>query len=275
MTSLRQLSLSLKSRCVSNGEIIMKKGDLATEMYILFSGKAGVYINSRGSIEEQINRSTLDMKRVAEIVPGSVFGNVALEKGHKRNASVFAEGETVILCLGVEDHYFYISRTKNAQNTQYMHFLHKCPFFMDLEIVNWHKICGCFFSHSVEKGVHVASEGEPGKAIFIVYQGSLRVDAIVDIDTVNKYPITKDQWEATTVTKKYQYYLGNVQPGILYIYIYIFIYIGEFIGHREIIEDKLYHYNLTADQEKTIILVINADDLLTSNREYFVYSFSF
>lgn len=65
----------------------MHKGDEATCMYILYSGKVGIFVDNECTI------------KVAEVVPNQVFGEKALENNNKRGASVKALMECKLLCL--------------------------------------------------------------------------------------------------------------------------------------------------------------------------------
>ena len=59
-------------------EIIITKGEEANEMFILYSGEVGVYINDDHT------------KCVAILNENKVFGEAALEKDDKRNATIIA-----------------------------------------------------------------------------------------------------------------------------------------------------------------------------------------
>ncbi len=72
---------------VDNLPIVMNKGDEADCMYILYSGKVGIFVDNECTI------------KVAEVVPNQVFGEKALESNNKRGASVKALMECKLLCL--------------------------------------------------------------------------------------------------------------------------------------------------------------------------------
>jgi CRP-like cAMP-binding protein len=66
------------------GDSLFKQGDEGDAMYLIDSGKLGVFINSEGQSEP---------KRIAEIKDGDIVGEMALISGAPRSATVTAESE--------------------------------------------------------------------------------------------------------------------------------------------------------------------------------------
>eukprot|EP01043_Picozoa_sp_COSAG02_P037660 COSAG02_NODE_2843_length_7905_cov_95.905842_6_plen_687_part_01 len=80
---LKELSLELQPRRVAVGEVIIRRGDVGTEMYFL----------TRGEVEVLIS---LDGKAVATLETGASFGETALMSEERRNAYVRAGPSGVV-----------------------------------------------------------------------------------------------------------------------------------------------------------------------------------
>jgi CRP-like cAMP-binding protein len=68
--------------------LIIQKGDEATEMFILYSGEVGVYIDDRHTT-----------KCVAVLNENKVFGETALIKNDKRSATIKAHTVVKVMVL--------------------------------------------------------------------------------------------------------------------------------------------------------------------------------
>lgn len=63
------------------GEVVIEEGEDDTWLYFLIRGKLAVYSGSRYNA----------MRRIADILPGEVFGDLAVLLGHRRTATVIAD----------------------------------------------------------------------------------------------------------------------------------------------------------------------------------------
>ncbi|MEA1962453.1 MAG: DUF2225 domain-containing protein [Bacillota bacterium] len=70
-------------------EVIFDEGDAGEEMFILLTGRVGVYRHSVDGHEVQL----------AELTPGSFFGEMSLLEKQPRNATVKALDETIVVTL--------------------------------------------------------------------------------------------------------------------------------------------------------------------------------
>ncbi|MEE2756245.1 MAG: cyclic nucleotide-binding domain-containing protein [Myxococcota bacterium] len=75
-----------RRRELSGGDVLIAEGTLATKLFIVVSGQAGVYRSLAG-------RSEL----IATLKPGATVGEVGIVDRAPRSAKVVAEGNTVIL----------------------------------------------------------------------------------------------------------------------------------------------------------------------------------
>ncbi|NLO90774.1 MAG: cyclic nucleotide-binding domain-containing protein [Elusimicrobia bacterium] len=74
------------------GTEIVSEGDSDLDFYVLYSGKAGVWVSKNRAIPEQI----------AELAPGDFFGEIGFLMGTPRTASVRTSEETVVFRFEVD-----------------------------------------------------------------------------------------------------------------------------------------------------------------------------
>jgi small-conductance mechanosensitive channel/CRP-like cAMP-binding protein len=88
-TELEKLSRSAEAHLYAEGEVIVRKGDTADDMYIVRSGKVAVLMaNGNGQKRE-----------VAALGAGKFFGEMALMTGEPRNADVVAKTDADLLVI--------------------------------------------------------------------------------------------------------------------------------------------------------------------------------
>jgi CRP-like cAMP-binding protein/uncharacterized protein (DUF2225 family) len=89
MNSIEQLLKIAKVRQFDPNETITEEGEFSDNMFIILKGEAGVYKNYGLGNE----------KRLDLLKTGAFFGELSLFLGIKRNATVIAESETVVLII--------------------------------------------------------------------------------------------------------------------------------------------------------------------------------
>jgi hypothetical protein len=76
---------------VETGRRLFSTGDPSTEIFFLFSGEIGIYLEGEGGIE-----------RVGQVRPGEMFGEVAYLLKEPRGAAVTAEKDSLLLEISPE-----------------------------------------------------------------------------------------------------------------------------------------------------------------------------
>lgn len=80
---------NLQERKYLKGETIFAENDIGRALFIVFSGKVGLYKRDKGG----------ESKLVSEVNPGEFFGEMALLEEMPRTATAVALEETVVLML--------------------------------------------------------------------------------------------------------------------------------------------------------------------------------
>jgi CRP-like cAMP-binding protein len=79
-------------RPIQEETVLFEKGDTGTEMYVVLTGRIGIY-----------DKSTSGKPDIAELGPGDIFGEMAMfDKSHKRSASAIAREFSQVLALSEE-----------------------------------------------------------------------------------------------------------------------------------------------------------------------------
>lgn len=88
--SLRSLAAQCRRTRYTSEEIIVRRGDSSTEMYLVESGRVRIEVRGEGPDQEQV---------LGRLGPGDFFGEMSLMTGRARTADVIADEETIVLCL--------------------------------------------------------------------------------------------------------------------------------------------------------------------------------
>ncbi len=89
-TELEKLARSAESQLFAEGEVVVRKGDNADDMYIVRSGQVSVMLHANGSGKR---------REVAALGAGKFFGEMALMTGEPRNADVVAKTDAELLLI--------------------------------------------------------------------------------------------------------------------------------------------------------------------------------
>jgi CRP-like cAMP-binding protein len=89
---LRRLAGLLSERTVAEGSAIMRTGDVADEIYLLAAGLVHIQIGLAGG----------GVRRLATLVPGMTFGDLAAVGHATRTMDVIADGPVTLLVLPVD-----------------------------------------------------------------------------------------------------------------------------------------------------------------------------
>ena len=94
MAQLEKLRNMSSSRRYEEGTVIVREGDINDAMYIILQGKAAVYKNYL----------TFDQVHLADLAPGSFFGEMSLFLSKGCRATVVAEdGDVIVLYINREN----------------------------------------------------------------------------------------------------------------------------------------------------------------------------
>ncbi|MBI5693182.1 MAG: cyclic nucleotide-binding domain-containing protein [Verrucomicrobia bacterium] len=154
---------------IAPGTLIIREGDSGDKLYLLFSGEVEVVRTLDNGREE----------RVATLVPGDVFGEIALLNRSPRTRTVRALSPTTVLSLTREAFQSLvltrISREQIENTVQKMAFLQRIPLACD-----WSPHAMAAFSRRAAfqdfaEGSYILHEGEDNQFFYLIYEGELAV----------------------------------------------------------------------------------------------------
>ena len=96
-----ELSSRFSSHSLAAGETLFKTGEDGLACYVLSRGKLGIWLDEKEKHEE-----------VARVMPGEIFGHIALLDGGPRSATCIAAQDSVVLELSIFDFAALISPEK-------------------------------------------------------------------------------------------------------------------------------------------------------------------
>jgi CRP-like cAMP-binding protein len=148
---------------------VIQAGDSGDRLYILFSGKVEIVRQLANSREE----------RVAMLIPGDVFGEIALLNGGRRTRNVRTLEKTLLLSLTYADFAALalpkVSREHIENSIQKVAFLQRIPLACD-----WSPHAMGAFSRRTTfqdfaEGSYIIREGDDNQFFYLLYEGQLIV----------------------------------------------------------------------------------------------------
>ena len=91
LKDLRVLADGTRQRLYAEGEVVVKRGDRTTDLFVVHTGKVRVVVpGAKGEAPEE----------VAQIGPGHFFGEMALMTGEPRRATIIAAEDSELYVIG-------------------------------------------------------------------------------------------------------------------------------------------------------------------------------
>lgn len=148
----------------SEGESIIREGDLGDLFYCLESGTADASVTGVGS--------------VMTYTSGGCFGELALIYNSPRAASVTATTECKLWALDLKTFRTILSSTSSSQLVRRCGFLKKCNFLDPLNNEQIGKLASAFDSVSFEDGAQIVRQGDVADSFYIIEEGSVKCTQI-------------------------------------------------------------------------------------------------
>lgn len=176
---LSHLAENAKVLNYSLGEVVVKEGDEGDSMFILYSGKARVL--SKDIQGQDITLATLSK--------GDHFGENSLITKERRNATVRASGDVVIIKIDKEDFNHLVAEnpplrdyfSKFLSNMAMHTFLKKTTLLGTLPAKEIREFLDKFKIKEFQEGEEIVKQGEEGDSFYIIRNG--RVKVVIRDDT--------------------------------------------------------------------------------------------
>ena len=144
----------------SEGETIIREGDLGDLFYCLESGTADASVTGVGN--------------VMTYTSGGCFGELALIYNSPRAATVVAVTECKLWALDLKTFRTILASTSSSQMVRRCGFLKKCTFLDGLNNEQVGKLASAFDSVTFEDGAVIVSQGDVADSFFIIEDGTVK-----------------------------------------------------------------------------------------------------
>lgn len=135
----------------------------------------------------------------------NVVGQVGIEDKETavRNASVLAIKDTYALMLTKKDYSRIFHSYQVNQKVKQNQFLDSLAFFAELPRVKLSDLNNNLFSEQkFSQGDRIYDIGQPSNVFYIVREGKLSMETVMEIDDVFKAPATHREWTVRTRTRR-------------------------------------------------------------------------
>jgi CRP-like cAMP-binding protein len=186
---IRETCEKLSVLSLEAGETIIKKGDQADCMYIVYNGKANIFLE--GNLLH------------AEVGPKDVIGEHALDTQRHRSATVISSEAITLLKLTKLDYDSIILNYKKCEKQKNCSLLSSIPYFK-----NWTPLKIQHFSNFLikktflEKTV-IFDKGDEPNTFFIIKSGQVAIQAHVGFQVNHRWPTGVKSWKISEVSRKY------------------------------------------------------------------------
>lgn len=144
----------------SEGETIIKEGDLGDLFYCLESGTADASVSGVGN--------------VMTYTSGGCFGELALIYNSPRAATVVATTECKLWALDLKTFRSILASTSSSQMVRRCGFLKKCTFLDSLNNEQVGKLASAFESLAFDDGATIVRQGDVADSFYIIEEGTVK-----------------------------------------------------------------------------------------------------
>jgi CRP-like cAMP-binding protein len=223
----------LRTAYYKPGDVLIQEGSNGNEIYILVEGIVEVYKKgTEGAI--------------TEITPKNTLGEQALITGSLRNATLKAKDDVAVLVLCKEDYTGIVLKQKQKERFQNIDFLRSIKLLQDWSTAKVNQLAGALFSVRYVKDAVIYNFDEKAMDFYILKEGKVFIEAVVQNRKGNRWPIGPNEWEVATTTSRY---LKNTRTCTR----------GDYFGEKELILDVARKSRAVSKSDNTELLVLSAD----------------
>ncbi|CDW76421.1 cyclic nucleotide-binding domain containing protein [Stylonychia lemnae] len=234
---IRQLAGKLEQRIYEKDEKIIIKGEEAHEMFILYSGDVGIYLDQECQ------------KCVATLQSDKVFGEAALEKNDKRGATVIAHSVVKVLVLRKIFYRNIVQNQKQLEKFKNLEFLQTIQPFKDWNLIKVQELNNKLNTLALKPGDNLFQQGDQAEVLYIVKDGILNISSNIGIIQYKSHPKSLQEWEVNKIQRNVNCFIKKAQP-------------GDLLGLNELMSQIQLRESSALCEIDSEILYINKDDFL-------------
>lgn len=222
-----------------DGEHIITEGKEGLTFYIIISGTALVHKDQIGV--------------VAKLGQGKSFGELALEKGDVRTASIIAEGKVECLSLHKADYDHFLKDIQQAERRENFYLLRDCKLFEGWPRAKIDKLGSTVQRKTVQADDLVFKQGADTDCVYVIMEGSVNIVKEVLIESKNIWPSSMDTWSGAV--KRF------IKPVLM-----ATLGRGEHFGEISVMQSRARGASAVATQKTTLLCIDKLEFLHMVNR---------
>ena len=180
-------------------DLLIRKGDIGDSMFIIFSGKAEVFL------EENISHGFVG--------PKQVIGEHALDTLKPRSATIVATEPIVAFKLTKIDYDTILLNVKKLEKQKSSKLLVSIPYFRNWSYLKVQHLSNFLIKKVFPANTVIFDKGDESDTFFIIKKGKVDVQAHVDMQQINRWPIGDKRWKIMEVNKKYIVTIATLEKG--------------------------------------------------------------
>ncbi|CAG9332721.1 unnamed protein product [Blepharisma stoltei] len=193
------------------GEYLIQKGDIADCMFIIFSGRVGIYLSHESE--------KIGIKEKKDVV-----GEKALDTDMPRSAEVKAEEYTITFVLKKIEYQRVLMNIKKLEKHDTTKFLMNIRYFGRWSFLKVQRLSSFMIVKNYQAGEVLFNRGDTSNTFYVIKQGKVEIQVYIDVERQNKWPTASQQWKIMQINRKYIINLQTLLP-------------GDFFGEADLIDD--------------------------------------
>ncbi|CAD8156046.1 unnamed protein product [Paramecium pentaurelia] len=232
---IKQISSRLQAKSYEEDEIICKKGEKGDSMYIIFDGKVEV-IGQKKQV----------------LGPKSLIDRNSLEFDYFRNNTLQAITVTHLLILNRIEYITILNHNMKAEHLNHERFIKSHQLFSHFPDERLNKFCSLLQGKYLTTNETLYSIGDLIDYLYIVKQGTLARQIVMDLEDQNRWPINQKKWLSQIITRTISF---NIE-----------FEIGQLVGYSDIIDSD---FDSEKKRKETIYAKTDCFLLYVSKSQFF------
>ena len=187
---LRTISHRFHSVSYKAGQKVIAKGAKADCLYLIVSGRVGIYLEEGVAMDEVMERN--------------VIGETAINTRSIRTATVVAHCAVKALRLTYEDYDLTVFKIKLMDFQAVSSFLRGLEHFQDWNVAKLYRLASVILVMQYKKGQTLYSIGEPASNFYVIQEGQVEVKVEIETERTNRWPVRKDRWEEVRMKRRFE-----------------------------------------------------------------------
>lgn len=189
----------LKREDFSAGSTLIRKGDRGDCIYLIFSGKANIY---------------LELSIIhCEIGELEVVGEQALVNAKPRNATIIAATDMITFKLDKFDYDTILLNTKKQEKCENLIFLDTIEFFQKWSHLKIQNLAFHILQQSFTDQQVIFERDSPADTFYIIKSGCVEIQAYVSLIESNCWPTGEQEWKVLEINKECIVTIVRLNPG--------------------------------------------------------------